>query len=228
MAVPQHQERDTLFLCRLHCEERRLAGSHHAEAAALEAARVDREQWAGASDHLHLAVGVEQPALVRNDIPASQAATVRCQQNAGSKKARGQQRETRPSPREHLNAVRIMAFQHRLHQMVSHDVLFFLRRADRGKDRAAQRTQRLLIGHHVVGGRLVRCGGSSTRRREVTGQPCEPGRGALRSGHGCESVYDECAPAAWWASNVNCNAAQCHSSVYCNNYTIGCLRKKME
>jgi hypothetical protein len=62
----------------------------------------------------------------------------------------------------------------------------------------------------------------------VTGQPCEPGRGALRSGHGCESVYDECAPAAWWASNVNCNAAQCHSSVYCNNYTIGCLRKKME
>ena len=55
------------------------------------------------------------------------------------------------APGEHLHAVGVVALEHRLHEVVGHDVLLLLRRADRAEDRAAQRPQRLLVRHDVGG-----------------------------------------------------------------------------
>ena len=85
------------------------------------------------------------------------------------------------APGQHLHAVGVVTLEHCLHEVVGHDVLLLLRRADRAEDRAAQRPERLLVRHDVRG-RLL-SGLSGGAGGDVAGETGKARRGGGAGSH---------------------------------------------
>jgi hypothetical protein len=94
MTVAQHQHRHTMMLSRLDRQYCGLAGGYHTKPTAVKAAAVDCQQCPCPPDDRHICIRSEQASSAGPDVS-----------------------------REHLNSVRVVPLEHRLHKVICHDVL---------------------------------------------------------------------------------------------------------